>query len=247
LLIGPRGSSFDEAAAQAAPAAAGEPVPERRRGSAHVEQVRSVAADRLSARQARSGAPGDVVPEVRYNCRVAAVLGPGVELAGYRLESVLGRGGMGVVYAAFEERLGRVALKVLAPELAADVGFRERFLREMRMAAGLEHPHVLPVYGAGEAGGQLFLALRLVEGEDLAGRLGREGPLGPGRAVGLLGQVGAALDAAHGAGLLHRDVKPANVLLAGEHAYLADFGLARSAGATAATRLGGRSRIWPRS
>jgi tRNA A-37 threonylcarbamoyl transferase component Bud32/streptogramin lyase len=160
-------------------------------------------------------------------------LGPGATVAGYRIESVLGRGGMGVVYLAEDLRLNRkVALKLIAPELAADPRFRERFLREAELAASLDHPHVLPVYGAGETDGQLWIAMRYVEGEDLDTLLAREGPLEPLRAVELVRQVGEALDAAHGRGLVHRDVKPANVLVApvaaGEHCYLTDFGLARA-------------------
>ena len=157
----------------------------------------------------------------------------GSDLAGYRLESVIGRGGMGVVYLATDLRLKRrVALKLVSPELASDARFRERFLREAELAASLDHSHVVPVYAAGELDGQLWMAMRYVEGEDLATLLEREGPLEPPRAVELLGQVGEALDAAHEHGLVHRDVKPANVLLTleggAEHCYLADFGLARS-------------------
>jgi serine/threonine protein kinase/streptogramin lyase len=154
-------------------------------------------------------------------------------LAGYRLEAVVGRGGMGIVYRATDERLGRpVALKLVAPELATDPGFRGRFLREAQLAASLDHSHVVPVHGAGEADGQLWLAMRFVEGEDLGALLRREGPLAPTRAVELCSQVADALDAAHTKGLVHRDVKPANVLVTEEggreHCYLSDFGLARS-------------------
>jgi serine/threonine-protein kinase len=171
----------------------------------------------------------------------------GSELAGYRLESVIGRGGMGVVYLAADLRLKRrVAVKVVAPELAADSRFRERFLREAELAASLDHSHVVPVHAAGETDGQLWMAMRYVQGEDLGTLLGREGPLEPARALELIGQVGEALDAAHEHGLVHRDVKPANVLVTQEgdteHCYLADFGLARSPGelhATAPTHLSG--------
>ena len=153
----------------------------------------------------------------------------GTTLAGYRLERLLGRGGMGLVYLAEDLRLGRkVALKLLAPELAEDERFRERFLRESRLAASLDHPSVIPIYEAGEEGGQLYLAMRYVEGTDLRSLL-EHGPLPPERALPLLAQVASALDAAHGRGLVHRDVKPANILLAGEHAYLADFGLTKRA------------------
>jgi hypothetical protein len=160
-------------------------------------------------------------------------LGPGATLAGYRIESVIGRGGMGVVYLAEDLRLSRkVAIKLIAPGLSSDTRFRERFLREAELTASLDHPHVLPVYGAGETDGQLWTAMRYVEGEDLDRLLVREGPLAPARAVELARQIGEALDAAHARGLVHRDVKPANVLVApvasGEHCYLTDFGLARA-------------------
>jgi streptogramin lyase/tRNA A-37 threonylcarbamoyl transferase component Bud32 len=157
----------------------------------------------------------------------------GSELAGYRIESVLGRGGMGVVYQAEDLRLKRrVALKLVAPELAADARFRERFLREAELAASLDHSHVVPVHAAGETNGQLWMAMRYVQGTDLKSLLEREGPLEPARALELCSQVAEALDAAHVLGLIHRDVKPANVLVTEEggreHCYLTDFGLARS-------------------
>jgi class 3 adenylate cyclase len=157
-------------------------------------------------------------------------------LANYRLVSVLGRGGMGVVYLAEDERLGRqVAVKVMAPELAADDEYRLRFLRESLLAASLEHPHVIPIHEAGEGDGTVFLAMRYVEGSDLRAMLLRDGRLAPQRAVALVGQVASALDAAHARGLVHRDVKPGNVLVAGgvggaDHAYLCDFGLAKQTG-----------------
>jgi serine/threonine-protein kinase len=159
----------------------------------------------------------------------------GTELAGYRLERLLGRGGMSVVYLAEDLRLSRrVALKLLAPELAEDTGFRERFLRESRLAASLDHPNVIPIYEAGEAEGVLFIAMRYVDGTDLKALLAAEGTLEPARALGLLDQVAEALDVAHGQGLIHRDVKPGNVLIdarAGrEHVYLSDFGLTKQTG-----------------
>jgi YVTN family beta-propeller protein len=159
----------------------------------------------------------------------------GTELAGYRLEALIGRGGMGVVYRAHDLALDRdVALKLLAPELADDVSFRERFLRESRLAASLEHPNVVPIHDAGEIEGQLYIAMRLVEGTDLKTIL-REGPLEPARAVHVVEQIAGALDAAHARGLVHRDVKPSNVLIdEREHVYLADFGLSRRLGDAAA-------------
>jgi serine/threonine protein kinase len=129
------------------------------------------------------------------------MLAPGRSFAGYRIEGVVGRGGMGVVYRATQLSLDRtVALKVIAPELAEDPRFRERFLRESRVAAGIEHPHILRVYGAGEENGALHFVTRYVEGEDLQARLKRVGRLDPEPALALLAQVARALDAAHAKG-----------------------------------------------
>jgi YVTN family beta-propeller protein len=159
---------------------------------------------------------------------------PGETIAGYRVEEQIGRGGMGEVYLAHDERLGRpVALKLLAAHVSDDDGFRERMLRESRLAASLDHPNVIPIYEAGEDGGRLFIAMRYVEGLDLKALLRREGALDPARTIAIAAQVADALDAAHRRDLVHRDVKPSNVLLdhAGgrEHVYLADFGLTQSA------------------
>jgi serine/threonine protein kinase len=167
----------------------------------------------------------------------------GAEFAGYRIEGVVGRGGMGVVYRATELALDRpVALKLIAPELADDDSFRERFLRESRLAASIDHAGILPVYAAGEAGGELYLASRFVAGTDLRALL-EDGPVSVARAVGLIGQVADALDAAHERGLVHRDVKPANVLVdQADHCYLCDFGLTTQrvdGGTTASGRLAG--------
>ncbi len=160
----------------------------------------------------------------------------GSTLAGYRIEALIARGGMGVVYRATQIALERpVALKVIARELAGQPGFRERFLRESRLAARLDHPAVVPVYDAREEDGELIVAMRLVEGGDLRRLLDREGALEPQRAIALLGQVAAALDAAHAAGIVHRDVKPHNVLVEGERAYLSDFGLAKDSGESGAS------------
>ena len=161
-----------------------------------------------------------------------AAFGPGATFAGYRVESVVGRGGMGVVYRATDLSLERpVALKMIAPELAGDEHFRSRFLREPRLAASLDHPNVIPIYEAGEHEEHLYLAMRFVEGSDLGSVLEREGRLAPERALRVLGQVAGALDAAHRRALVHRDVKPANVLLDDhEHVYLTDFGISKQTG-----------------
>jgi serine/threonine-protein kinase len=158
----------------------------------------------------------------------------GAIVGGYRLDKVIGQGGMGVVYRAEQVRLGRpVALKVISSHLAADPGFRERFERESRLAAAIDHPNIVPVYEAGEVDGELFIAMRFVDGCDLHELLAREGPLSAHRASDIVCQTAAALDAAHALGLVHRDIKPANVLVVTtqgrEHVYLGDFGLAKSA------------------
>jgi serine/threonine-protein kinase len=153
----------------------------------------------------------------------------GSEFLGYRIEALVGRGGMGVVYRAYDLRLKRnVALKLVAPEYASDQRFRERFLTETELAAALEHPDVVPIYDAGEVDGQLYLAMRFVEGTDLKRLLTAEAPLEAARALAIVSHVADALDTAHERGLVHRDVKPSNVLLdEREHPYLADFGLTR--------------------
>jgi serine/threonine protein kinase len=163
---------------------------------------------------------------------VSRAIGPGATFAGYRVESLVGRGGMGVVYRATDLSLERpVALKLIVPELAQDERFRARFLREPRLAAALEHPHVIPIHEAGEHEGQLYLAMRYVEGSDLKTVLERDGKLAPERALAVLAQIADALDAAHRRGLVHRDVKPANVLLDEDgHAYLTDFGISKQLG-----------------
>ncbi len=154
----------------------------------------------------------------------------GDEFAGYRIERRLGRGGMGILYLAIEPGLDRrVALKLIAPEAAADEVFARRFAEESRIAASIEHPNVVPIYAAGEHDGVPYIAMRYVSGSDLSRRIAREGRLEPGPAAALIAQVGNGLDAIHAAGLVHRDVKPANVLLSGaEHAYITDFGVARN-------------------
>ncbi|MFL5894935.1 MAG: protein kinase domain-containing protein [Thermoleophilaceae bacterium] len=164
------------------------------------------------------------------------------QIAGYRIESVAGRGGMGVVYRAQHMHLGRtVALKLLNPELAASEEFRERFIREARAAAELEHPNIVPVYDAGEVEGRLYLAMKFIEGTDLAHLLERETQLAPERTLALLQQLADALDAAHGHGLIHRDVKPANALLEEDRLYLTDFGLTRRVDSTRPLTATGRA------
>lgn len=164
----------------------------------------------------------------------------GDTFAGYRLDGVLGRGGMSTVFRAENVRLGNiVALKILRSDLAEDNQFRERFVRESRVASSMNHPNIIPIVDAGQEDGNLFLVMRYVSGSDLKSLLTREGRLEPARCVDIIAQVASALDAAHAKGLLHRDVKPANILLEssgvdyrGDHAYLADFGLTKHTGST---------------
>ncbi|MFD8307661.1 serine/threonine-protein kinase [Streptomyces sp. NPDC059690] len=159
----------------------------------------------------------------------------GRRVAGYRIEREIGRGGMAVVYRALDLRLERtVALKLLAPELARNDTFRLRFTHESRAAAAIDHPHIVPVYEAGETDGVLYIAMRYVDGSDLRHLLDRRGPLAPSTTLRIAAQVGSALDAAHEHGLVHRDVKPGNILVARgtdsdhpEHTYLTDFGLTK--------------------
>src|SRR6202522_51962 len=159
----------------------------------------------------------------------------GSQIAGYRLEEQIGRGGMAVVFRAQDERLGRqVALKILSPALAADEAFRHRFMRESRSAAAVDDPHIIPVFEAGDADGGLFIAMRYVPGGDARPLLRGLGPLPVARAAPIISAVASALDAAHAAGLVHRDVKPANMLVdtrpgRPDHVYLSDFGLSKDA------------------
>ena len=161
----------------------------------------------------------------------------GARVAGYRLDEQIGRGGMAVVYRAYDLQLDRqVALKVLDPVLAGDGDFQQRFIRESRAAAAVDHPNIIPVFAAGEADGVLFIAMRYVSGPDVRTLIDSTGPLDPRRAVDIVSQVAAALDSAHGRGLVHRDVKPANMLLdpapggsRSDHVYLSDFGLSKRA------------------
>ncbi len=171
----------------------------------------------------------------------------GRRIASYQVESEIGRGGMAVVYRARDLRLGRtVALKLLAPELVRNDTFRQRFGHESRVAAAIDHPHIVPVFEAGEADGLLYIAMRYVAGQDLRALLDREGPLPLAAACRIAAQVASALDAAHAHDLVHRDVKPGNILVAEgtdsdhpEHVYLTDFGLTKkSLSLTGYTRVG---------
>jgi serine/threonine-protein kinase len=174
---------------------------------------------------------------------VAPSFAVGSRIAGYRLEQQIGSGGMAVVFRAVDERLGRrVALKILAPTLSADEAFRQRFIRESRAAAAVDDPHIIPVYEAGEADGVLFIAMRYVPGGDVRTLVRQQGPMPPARAAEIISSVASALDAAHAAGLVHRDVKPANMLIdvrpdRPDHVYLSDFGLSK--GAMSSSRLTG--------
>jgi tRNA A-37 threonylcarbamoyl transferase component Bud32 len=174
-------------------------------------------------------------------------LAPGAMLAGYRIEEEIGRGGMAVVYRAYDDHLDRqVALKVLAPDLSRDQVFRARFIQESRIAAATEHPNIIPVFSAGEADGVLYIAMRYIPDGDVRSLIDRVGPLPPARACALIAQAASALDAAHARGLVHRDVKPTNMLLEisprtsrPDHLYLSDFGLAKpSAVASGLTATG---------
>ena len=173
-------------------------------------------------------------------------LAPGAMLAGYRIEEEIGRGGMAVVYCAYDDHLDRrVALKVLAPDLARDEVFRARFIQESRIAAATEHPNIIPVFSAGEADGVLYIAMRYIPDGDVRSLIDRVGPLPPARACALIAQAASALDAAHARGLVHRDVKPTNMLLEisprtsrPDHLYLSDFGLAKPSAASGLTATG---------
>ena len=166
----------------------------------------------------------------------------GEELAGYKIEAVAGRGGMGVVFRAEHLHLGRiVALKVLTADLAGNRSFRQRFIREAQTAARLDHPNIVPVFDAGEAAGLLYIAMKYIDGVDLGHVLDAEERLTPQRTIDLLADVADALDVAHGAGLVHRDVKPGNVLVDNARSYLTDFGLTKRIASRTALTAAGRT------
>ena len=173
--------------------------------------------------------------EVAAAAGFSADFSAGSRIAGYQLEERIGQGGMAVVFRARDERLERlVALKILSPALAADESFRQRFIRESRSAAAVDHPHIIPVFEAGESAGVLFLAMRYVPGGDAGTLVRRLGPLPAARAAAIISAMASALDAAHATGLVHRDVKPANMLVDSrpgepDHVYLSDFGLTKGA------------------
>ena len=205
---------------------------------------------------AAKAAPGQAAaPERKAAGPDTHDVGAGDKIAGYRIEEQIGQGGMAVVYRARDEHLGRqVALKLLAPGLAADAAFRHRFIRESRSAASVDHPNIIPIYEAGDAGGSLFIAMRYVHGGDVRSLL-EDGPLSAARTWSIITQVAAALDAAHQHGLIHRDVKPANMLLdarapAGtdapapgdqaQHVYLSDFGISKQPLASSSITMTGQ-------
>src|SRR3954468_19312318 len=163
-------------------------------------------------------------------------LAVGANFAGHTILAVAGRGAMGVVYRARHQQLGReVALKVIAPEFAEDREFRIRFQREFEAEVSIRHPHIVRVYGAGAKEGRLFVTMQYVDGTDLAKLLRNDNRLAPQRAAAIVAKVADGLDAAHARGIVHRDVKPANVLIAdGDHPILTDFGLAKNVNATVA-------------
>ena len=217
------------------------PVPEARRW--RHGWLRTFPAGLADSGSPASGHPAPGTPDPGV-----PVTGSTAKIASYQMVEEIGRGGMAVVYRARDVRLGRwVALKVLGEDLARDEAFRRRFIRESRAAAAVDHPNIIPIFDAGEASGVLFIAMRYVGGQDVHSLLNRMGPLPPARAAGIVAQVASALDAAHACGLVHRDVKPANMLLGGlaedgseDHVYLSDFGISKTSQATTNLTLTGQ-------
>jgi serine/threonine-protein kinase len=186
----------------------------------------------------RPTAPG-VADDGTFPVRLPEI---GEELAGYKVEAVAGRGGMGVVFRAEHLHLSRiVALKVLTADLAGNRSFRQRFIREAQTAARLDHPNIVPVFDAGEVEGLLYIAMKYIDGVDLGHVLDAEERLSPQRTVDLLADVADALDVSHGAGLVHRDVKPGNVLVDNVRSYLTDFGLTKRIASRTALTAAGRT------
>lgn len=195
----------------------------------------------LGARLVSAAAdPAELIPGLSHGDPRLAV---GLTFAGHRIDAVLGRGGMGLVFRATDCALDRVvAMKVIAPAVASDRGFRARFERECRIAASIDHPHVVQIFHAGEENGLMYLTMHYIDGIDLRRLLRDNGPLEPRRAISIVAQIASALDEAHRLGLIHRDVKPANVLIekrfGRELAFLSDFGVTTSAARKAETRTG---------
>jgi serine/threonine protein kinase len=187
----------------------------------------------------RPTAPGVADDGAPFVARLPEI---GEELAGYKIEALAGRGGMGVVYRAEHLHLSRVvALKVLTADLAGNRSFRQRFVREAQTAARLDHPNIVPVFDAGEAEGLLYIAMKYIDGVDIGHVLDAEDRLSPQRTVDLLADIADALDVAHGAGLVHRDVKPGNVLVDSRRSYLTDFGLTKRIASRTALTAAGRT------
>src|SRR4051812_5997474 len=187
----------------------------------------------------RPTAPGAGDGGEVYSTRLPEI---GDELAGYKIEALAGRGGMGVVFRAEHMHLNRhVALKVLTADLAGNRSFRQRFIREAQTAARLDHPNIVPVFDAGEADGLLYIAMKYIDGTDLGAVLDAEERLSPQRTVDLLADIADALDVAHAAGLVHRDVKPGNVLVDNVRSWLSDFGLTKRIASRTALTAAGRT------
>ena len=208
-------------------------------------QARSWRGSTLSAADTiETVADGDDITRAPTDSDIAVVKLPDVgdEVAGYRIDALAGRGGMGVVYRVHHLHLDRTAaLKVLTADLAGNKSFRARFVREAQTAARLEHPNIVPVYDAGEYDGMLYIAMKFIEGTDLGHVLDTEEKLNPERTVNLLSEVADALDTAHAAGMVHRDVKPGNILLDGVRSYLTDFGLTKRVSSRTALTAAGRT------